>query len=328
MLISVEQLDNRKGSVSAVGAFGFTKSWRVLAPGDQYHQGSVLRDFMSLTGIQPGYQWITGTQFTASYEKLNIYLTTLEASEGSQITLNGVLCREWIISGQFEPTDPNWIGPPEQTIPEDPSNAPVKLERGQWVERYVYPFDNGGNIYGNTAGEPFGEIPERERHYPLLRIMRRERAFDDVGMAAYCDTVNSVAWTVAGVTYPARYAKCVSINPGQMQGHQDIGLFYLVQYEFVIRPVAQWTDVTGTNYQGWDDQLANVGFNQKVSGSLVPITDNKGQYVSEPRPLTSAGAAVTYPLSSGTAMPTKGFRFFKELDFNNLGFPQGDLGWG
>ena len=328
MILLIEQLDNRMGSVSAVGAYGFSKSWRVLAPGDQYHQGTVLADFMNSTGIQPGYQWVVGTQFSPSYEKLNIYCTTLSAKEGSIVTASGVRCREWIIEGQFEPCDPNWYGPPEQTIPENSADAPIKLERGEWVERYVYPYDNSGNIYANTAGEPFGEVPERERHYPLFRIIRRERAFDDVSMAVYRDTVNSTAWTVAGITYPSRTAKCVSVDPGPMMGHQDIGLYYTVKYEFIIRPVPAWTDVTGTSYQGWDDQLANVGFNQKVSGALVPITDSKGQYVSEPRPLTSAGAAITYPLSSGTAMPVKGFRFYTELDFNQLGFPKGGLGWG
>jgi hypothetical protein len=113
-----------------------------------------------------------------------------------------------------------------------------------------------------------------------------------------------------------------------MMAHQDIGLYYQVKYEFVIRPVPSWTDVTGTSYQGWDDQLANVGYNQKVAGALVPITDNKGQYVSEPRPLNSSGAAIAYPLGSATAMPVKGFRFYTELDFNQFGFSKGGLGWG
>jgi hypothetical protein len=315
----ITELPGREGSKSSVGALGFSKSWRVIAPDRGYHQGTVLTAFVNQTGIDIGYRWQIAAPGSNYYESYDIYLTELRISEESPLTMEGAIQNSWIVTGRWEPTQVAMLT--VDSIPPSPADAPIRLERGEWAEAYALTIDNSGNVLQNTAGDRFAEPIDAERHYPLLRIYRRERDFNDYTAAQYRDHVNSLDWTVAGVTYPARTAKCLSVDPGEMKYHQEIGLYYEVKYEFAIRPVS-WSVTGGDSGQGWDYRAANVGYRQKVSGSLVVITDSTGQPCSDPRPLNySTGAALSFPLSSGQAMPMVTFKIYAETDFNQLHFP-------
>lgn len=316
--MQITELPGREGTVSSMGAVGFTKSWRVVATDRSFHQGTVLQAFINQTGINLGYRWQIAGFGSQYYEAYDIYLTELRVAEEGPITQEGFIQNSWIVTGKWEPAQIAMLG--VDSCPPNRADAPIRLERGEWSERYALFRDYQDKIITNTAGDRFSEPIDAERHFPTLKIVRRERSFNDYEAAQYRDHVNSDDWTVAGVTYPARTVKCLSIDPGEMNWHQDIGLWYEIRYEFAIRPLS-WNNSATDTGQGWDYQIANVGYRQKVSSSLVVITDSTGQPASDPRPLDSSGAALAMPLSTGTAMPMITYRVYPESDFNALEFP-------
>lgn len=324
--LTIEQLAGRSGGASSVGAYGFTKSWRALAPSRDYHQGAVLLGFVQQTGIGIGSPWIVGgTQFDPYYERLEIYCVDLQIAEGEVVNVSGVLFQEWIITGRWEATDPAPLG--VRAIPALESDAPIKIRWDEWVENAVVDADKDGQLILNSALDRFSEPVETEKHYPLLRITRYERTFTALKIQNYRDKVNSVAWVLRGATYPARYAKCISIT-AEEKWHQEIGRYFEVNYEFAIRPESWAGQFNGSPNlsdigQGWDLRVANLGYRDRVgtypTATWKVIVDANG----EPRPLDpNTGVALPVPLDPSVEMPKLTFRILQEVDFNSLGFPR------
>jgi hypothetical protein len=312
----IEQVPNRRGGASAVGAYGFSKSWRVLAPSALYHQGQVLSSFVSQTGVGLGTKWAIGaSEFDPLYEEYEIYCVDLAIDEGAN-TAEG---QEWVITGRWEPADPALLGP--GAIPEDPTEAPVSVEYLSYDEAFALNADKDGNLIVNSAGDWFAEPVEAEATYDLIRITRYERMFNPSNAYYWRHRVNSEPWMFRGVEYPRRTARMMRIEPGKELWHQVVGRYFAVVYDVGIRPLV-WDGGAGDQGQGWDLRVANIGYRQKIGGTVRVILEDNGQPVSDPRPLDpSTGAALAYPLSAATAMPRRTFRVRLERDFNELGFP-------
>lgn len=310
--LTIEELHNRSGGASALGAYGFTKAWRALAPARAVHQGLVLSRFVSQTGIGIGTQW----SFTGLYaEEYELYCVDLQIAEGSYTTEG----QEWIITGRWEPSDPNLLG--VGAIPEDPMDAPVAVEYLSYDESFALIRDKDDKIITNSAGDWFAEPIDAEATYDLIRITRNERMFNPSNAYYWRHRVNSEPWMFRGVEYPRRTARMMRIDPGRELYHQEIGRYFAVIYEIAIRPLV-WDGGTNDQGQGWDVRVANVGYRQLTGGTLRVITEDNGQPVSDPRPLDkSTGAALPYPLAASTDMPMRTFRIRLERDFNELGFP-------
>jgi hypothetical protein len=313
---TLEELPGRTGTVSTVGAFGFNKSWRYLAPGVDYHQGVVLASFIAQTGIDIGYRWIVGNPVLPQYEEFDLYCVELRADEGARLS-DGV---EWIISGVWQPADPLLLGP--SAIGESWEDTPVKISFGTWDEEFALYLDKDGYVLLNSAGDRFAEPFMAQATYDLIRVSRFERTYDpNIGLT-YRQAVNSAEFTIRGITIPARQAKIVRLEPGDELWHQQIGRYFRVTYDIALRPLT-WNGGHAADVgQGWDLRVANIGYRQKVSSALQVIVENNGAPVSEPRPLdSSTGAVLAYPLAASTAMPQRSFRVRNEVDFRNLKFP-------
>jgi hypothetical protein len=313
---TLEELPGRTGTVSSVGAYAFRKSWRYLAPSRDYHQGVVLASFIAQTGFRIGYRWRVASSLAANFEDINLYCISLTADEGSW-TVEG---NEWIITGIWEATDPNMLGP--TAIAESWDEASVKIEWDTWDEEFALYRDKDDNILVNSAGDRFAEPLMSPATYDLLRVRRYERTYTPTTGLTYRQAVNSTEFTVRGVTIAARNAKMVRLDPGPQLWHQDIGRYYFTTYEMAIRPLS-WNGGHAADIgQGWDLRVANIGYRQKVSGTVRVILEDTGAPVSEPRPLDpSTGAVLSYPLATTTDMPMLSFRVRNETDFNNLMFP-------
>jgi hypothetical protein len=312
-LLTIEQLPTRTGEISSVGAYGFMKQWRALAPGPLYHQGQVLNSFYAQTGVWIGSPWIIGGYGDPHYEAVNLWCTRLRADETQQeLFADG--SKEWTITATFEPADPILLT--VDAIQPVASESPIRITHGEWTESYTVWRDKDGNVIQNSAGDWFAEPTDTERHFPMLSIVRYERSFNPLVAGDYRDHVNSVDWTVRGVTYPARMAKCVSITAPNQLYHQDVGTYYEVAYQFAIR------NLTWADGQGWDLEVANTGYREKSGAALLPILDGSGMPTQRPWPLdATTGAKLSVPLTAGVDMPTKTFKIELEADFNALGFP-------
>lgn len=318
-IVRVKEIMDRSGRVDGLARFGpFTRSFNVTAANRLVGQGTVLialQDF----GVWIGAMWSVNPG-TAYAESIAIYCDSIECD-----------CRDedggdfWKVRATWSAVNPELLT--ESAIPDVISTtSPIEYDWDEWTETRALDRDKDGYPLVNTAGVRFGEPVEAERHYPLLRITRRERTYSDTVAQAYRDSVNATDWTVLGKVIKARQAKCVSIR-AKREWHQTFGTYFTVSYEFAVRPETWSYDNGVTVHSGWDLEVLNAGHVQRDavgSSTLVPIYDPATSYtqaVQWPVPLDANGIADPIPLPSNTVLTTVTFRVHPETNFGDFNFP-------
>jgi hypothetical protein len=310
---SVVEKSDRGGGVDLLGRRTYSRSFEVTASNRLFNVTKVLDYFYTVTGIAIGSQWIIGTPFDAWYEIEDIYVTDLSVK---CLSMEGGASdgQAWILTARYDSIDPTMLG--LAAIPSDVLYAPIRIEWGEWTERRAVLRDIAGKVITNSAGDLFSEAIEEDRLYSQLTIERYERTFNDTVADTYRGTVNETEVTIRGHVFAPRTLKCISIV-GTEDWHDAIGRFHKVRYQLARRGKV-WADG-----QGWDEELANVGYRELVAGDLKHINDPAtGQPVTEPVPLVVAsGAAMSQPLASTDDMPTVTYRISLETEFADFNFP-------
>lgn len=122
----------------------------------------------------------------------------------------------------------------------------------------------------NSAGEPF-LAQEREVFYPIFEFTYNTMLIPEQTFTAYVNATNSDNWR-------GNKPGTVRFEPPRMaeQYHQSIGVYYEITVRFATYP------------KGWDWQLVDEGFNEKIGDILRPIViSNKP--VEKPFPLDGNG---------------------------------------
>lgn len=315
----IRSVPGRTGRMDSLGRIEHTLKFTIQTY-PQVYQGLIWGGLANGPGIFIGAVWNLGSAGIGSVEKRFIYCTDIDIQEGDTPEYRGF----WTATANFGPTDPTLLG--LSAIPVDASLAPVRIDWDTWTEPFALYRDKDGHIIQNTAGDRFDEPVDSERRFPLLHVRRNERSFDPGLASWYWDKVNSTTWNVRGLSIPPRYAKCVNIV-GNQQWHPQFGIFYEVDYQFAIRNQT-WTDSKGVAGQGWDLNLQNTGFREKVGSSLEVVKDSNGFYVQAPVPLDLDGAALSVPLAADTEFPNITYRIYPEVDFNSaFVFPSAAPSW-
>lgn len=309
--MTFQELRSRGCVVDMIGTVRTRKRWRALAPNSTFHPYQVYLSFVAQTGVNYGTRWELTGLGTAN-ESLDIYCTQISIDEREDA--DGL---EYYITAAWEPADALLFGP--GACPENPADAPIRIEHGEWTEPTAVYRDKDGNILQNAAGDWFADTYQVDYSYPTLMITRLVRSFDPLNAATYRDSVNDAAITIRGTTYQPRVLMLKSWVATELW-HQEIGRYFEERFLLLVKPLS-WT-VGSDSGQGWDVQLANTGYREKSGSTLVPIRDASGWPTQTPWPLVYAtGAKMSMPLTAGDDMPTKTFRVRDETDFSALGFP-------
>lgn len=171
---------------------------------------------------------------------------------------------------------------------------------------WYYPNENDNNtkrIIVNSATEPLGGLDREEAEFSVTIQYNQKPPFDYAKAQNYVGAINSDTWSGGA---PKTW-KCQSIQatrkfesiPGETPDDPPVKVYYFD------------TSVTiayrGT---GWDLMTWDVGFNENVNGTRVPIKDADGQHVSEPQALENGRAK-----TPGQPPNMLTFRIYKKLPF-------------
>lgn len=176
---------------------------------------------------------------------------------------------------------------------ENPLAKPTQYAYSDESFQEPYFRDVDGVAIVNSAGEPFANLPQRDRSNGIITITRNVTSFDDGAAEAKRNTINSAAETINGVQYAARTLRIKSINGSGPREENGI---------------SHWTETTtiAKKLDTWDHFLEDRGLNELDAGELVSVKDKEGEPVVLPWPLDGTGAAKaasTDTPAQGTAKP-------------------------
>lgn len=211
------------------------------------------------------------------------------------------LGQAWSVMAQYEPFDPDRINP------DDPTAVPILIRWGSATVERSIEIDLDNKPVVNSAGEPFMDPLAREIKLETLSVRRYEASYDPLVAGLYRGAVNDAAWTVRGRTFAARTVRCLEITADE-QYHNDFGIFYVVDYEFLVDPA------------GWRAGILDRGLRMKVGANIVPIYRG-GIPITVPCLLNGSGVPLPEPLPVGTPPVNLTFKVYPERDFTAFNFP-------
>lgn len=170
-------------------------------------------------------------------------------------------------------------------------------------EAYFVDQDNWQVV--NSAGQPFDEMPERDRITSGVTITVNQSRIDVDQMYEFSNTVNLRAFTISDGTstwiIPKLLAKIGAISASELKIESDIK-YYEVTYPISIRK------------EGWLDVFLDQGYYEIVNGELQEIRAKGQRPIKKPAPLNGSGHA----LSAGSAPAELVFRPYRRKDHQIL----------
>jgi len=153
-------------------------------------------------------------------------------------------------------------------------------------------FDYFAGVPKNTAGDLFVPTLEGVVQDLTLNVSRNELSFDATTLKGYLNTINSVAFTVAG--YSAPLSTCLIKSITGTSKLVDGVEYWEVQYSLVFRQHdPSWLDDPDTPFvvsdNAWKRRVLNAGYRELDGGVLKKMIVN-GAPTEIPLLLNAAGA--------------------------------------
>jgi hypothetical protein len=175
-----------------------------------------------------------------------------------------------------------------------------------WEPKISYPTEEGEETYFedcaetaqkvlNSAKQPFDNLRPRRRSRMVIQVEVNvaDNDFDPLDIAHFADTTNNAPVTIDGVTYPANTLLMTAPQASAKQKWKTVEIvdeepqevtveYRTITYRLLIDPDGSWLD-----------EVADVGYDELISGKWVPIVDEHGQKVTKPFPLNGEGRKAT-----------------------------------
>lgn len=290
---------DRKGTTDEDGTRTLVRSWNVTTDSDDDAEPVVIDgviavdDSAGLFEPHPAWAWAVCRNIAA-------------APNGGP--------RQWIVtatyktspfaaSGDGSGTGANGTSPnPAQSMDAAADSRPPNIKVSRKEVSKVLEYDAVDVADGvedparvvNTVGDPFDPLPEvfRSHHVITFTFCRKPAALNWSTRSAFMDTLNNAGFTILGRTYPAKSLRCTAYDLGSVWDKGDAGMEFFFELTVTVE----------YDPDGWQPKILNRGRRQWIPGSegepelnpprLEYIRDHAGQVVSEPVPLTAAGAPV------------------------------------
>jgi len=162
--------------------------------------------------------------------------------------------------------------------------------------------DKDGNGVVNSAGDPFNPPVMRDDHRLVCRIVKNAATAQSY-ILSYINVVNSVAFTIDGLSIGQRYAKISNVSVSE-ERRRNGTVFRQHTIEMQIRN------------NEWDFEIMDVGFQQidpNDATKRIKCKDDEGVDVTEPALLNGSGSQVADPDETGAAFLP--FRVYTELNY-------------
>lgn len=209
---------------------------------------------------------------------------TAYAAGGPRAWLRDIKCRNesfspyvWICTGIYSS---------EHETKEAPTDEPAKISWRTQNFRRPYAKDREAKAILNSAGDPYDPPWEGDDSRWQCTIRKNVSAVSTV-VLSYKDTINDAEFTVQGVAFPAKTAKIMSIDIGELQRAGDVASpadYYVFTWSFAV------------NEDTWDPEILDAGKRRKTADDKRErIYGKDGQPVHTPVPLDGAGGVLADP---------------------------------
>lgn len=196
---------------------------------------------------------------------------------------------------------------PAQQDRTKPWNKDAHLSWSSYTVTRAVEKDKDNAAVENAAGDRFDPPLQKEVHYPVLTIVRYERAYKIATALAYIDRVNSAAMSIGGLAISAEQAKITKIDGVNVE--VDGVKCWQVTYEIMFAST-------------WQEEVLEQGFYYLDSNNGNKRTRFKDEADAskdsvEPRLLKANGA----PLPTGSSPVFKTVKIYSRKNFGPLGLP-------
>lgn len=198
----------------------------------------------------------------------------------------------WLVTANYtNASEPNQDNPLDRPLL-------INISSQKYEQAVIKDRDGKGIV--NTAGDPFDPplMMDGTRIFLSLTKNFADYNFDLAG--AYCDSLNASLY----YGFAAEKLKMDGYHASR-QFEQDT-LFWTVTADFAFRR------------EGWQLQPLNAGLRRKAGSARQKCTDDDGQPVQTPVPLSSAGGQISDPTVDNVVYLA--FDVYPVLEFSALGF--------
>lgn len=197
--------------------------------------------------------------------------------------------------------DPDKSGPAKSGY-DNPLDEPPVIKWSSGTTTEIIEKDINGVAILNSAGEPFDPPVEIQVPQPKLTISRNEASFSGTDALDYVYTVNTASFAGGA----AGTVLCVGINADD--SYSNGVQYWKVTYEFLYRR------------QGWQKSLLNQSMMYKTGGNWKRITDDAGQFITDPVPIDELGQVIDRDNLPASASFLD-FDVYEEKNFGDLNLP-------
>ncbi|QNN24332.1 hypothetical protein HED60_19330 [Planctomycetales bacterium ZRK34] len=186
--------------------------------------------------------------------------------------------KEYIINVEYDRTTT------DGNIPENPLSRPPRIRVDGSLSNEPYFIDSENTKVLNTAGRPFPDQPQRDKHISSITVTANVSGYDLGTIQTYSNTYNSAGINISDgnntINIPQYQGKIGAITASEKKIESEI------EYYEITIPI----DIYSGPNAGWhEDKYLSVGLIQLVSSEPKKIEIN-GEPVDTPEPLDSNGA--------------------------------------
>jgi hypothetical protein len=268
---------------------------------------------------QTGPKWIIAN---VSPHISDAYNTSTE-SDTAAIVQNITLRRDplddlgkvWVLSAPYGPWDPYRHASSPLNIYPHVTFEGVNAQR-------LCEVDYQGDPLLNTAYDNYDPIPEVDDVKCVIRVKQNLSTFSPATIFFYSNLINSDTWF-------GMVPHTVKCDPpkGTVAYHQACGSYWEVEWSFLCNPNQVYDPTTSSWITlGWDKRIPSRGYRQLVSGSWQKIVNADGSDIDQAAFLSSAGAALTPPVSPTNIVFTT-YQVYRSVNFGStFGFTASGTG--
>lgn len=176
----------------------------------------------------------------------------------------------------------------------NPVNAPPLIKWSSETEEVACTHDRNGQPILNSAGDPFDPPLTRPLSTPIATITRTLSSFDPNWINQFKEHTNNATWC----DFPADTVLCKDLTADKVYD-PDWGVLWPQTIVLAFRPIVTtdttdpstpWVTKTSTLLAGWNQQVLNAGFRQKV-GTVLQQIRTDGAPAPTPALLKADGTA-------------------------------------